>query len=154
MSDPVREALNKLGRFFKFWVGSSLHDATGDEIDLEEPYEAFRVIHAALAATPAQEPVAWAWRDLSDADPGQAVTFDADKAAKWPHIFSQPLYTHPAAPSAAEVERLRRDAERYRWLRSGNYPLKVAQTILNGPPHCIDAAVDVAMAAQQANGGV
>lgn len=37
------------------------------------------------------EPVAW--RDPTNSDPGQAVTFSNSKAAKWPHIYSQPLYT-------------------------------------------------------------
>lgn len=43
---PDHEAWSKLGTFFKFWVGSSLHDASGVEIDLEEPYEAFRTLYA------------------------------------------------------------------------------------------------------------
>lgn len=40
-----------------------------------------------------QEPVAW--RDPSNIDPSQSVTFDKMKALKWPHIYRQPLYTHP-----------------------------------------------------------
>ncbi|HDR9087156.1 TPA: hypothetical protein QDB10_003069 [Burkholderia vietnamiensis] len=36
------------------------------------------------------EPVAW--RDPKNTDPGQSVTFDAERAAKWAHIYREPLY--------------------------------------------------------------
>src|SRR5690606_32197429 len=36
------------------------------------------------------EPVAW--RDPDNLNPGQSVTFDPETAAKWPHIYRQPLY--------------------------------------------------------------
>jgi hypothetical protein len=52
----------------------------------------------------------------------------------------------------AEVERLtaenaeiRKDADRYRWLRRGDYPINIARTILNDVPFGIDAAIDEAM---------
>jgi hypothetical protein len=35
-----------------------------------------------------------------------------------------------------------RDAERYRWLRAGNYPIAFARSVLNDTPHGIDAAID------------
>lgn len=37
------------------------------------------------------------------------------------------------------------DAERYRWLRAGNYPIDFARSVLNDIPQGIDAAVDKAM---------
>ena len=44
-------------------------------------------------AEPVQEPVAW--RDQNNFDPGQGCTYSNVAAAKWPHIFSQPLYAAP-----------------------------------------------------------
>lgn len=38
-----------------------------------------------------------------------------------------------------------RDAARYRWLRSGDYPYSFAHRVLNDTPHGIDAAIDTAM---------
>lgn len=52
-AEPLREDTPKydpwatLGRFFKFWVGSALYDGSGAEVDLEEPYEAFRLLERA-----------------------------------------------------------------------------------------------------------
>lgn len=48
------------------------------------------------------------------------------------------------APSADKTED-RKDAERYRWLRSANFPLAFARTVLNNTPHGIDASIDAAM---------
>lgn len=45
-----------------------------------------------------------------------------------------------------------RDAERYRWLRSGKYPYRFAHNVLNDTPLGIDAAIDAAIAQQK--GGV
>ena len=47
-------------------------------------------------AEPVQEPVAW--RDQNNFDPGQGCTYSNVAAAKWPHIFSQPLYAAPQQP--------------------------------------------------------
>lgn len=61
-SGPVQEDQQKhdpwavLGRFFKFWAGSTLYDYSGAEIDVEEPYEAFRAIHAQHAAPASPAP--------------------------------------------------------------------------------------------------
>ena len=46
---------------------------------------------------------------------------------------------------AAEIKALRADAERYRFLRSGNYSLPFAKVVLNDTPHGIDRAVDTEM---------
>ena len=45
----------------------------------------------------------------------------------------------------AGMDALRKDAERYRWLRAGNYPLRFARSVLNDTPHGIDSAIDAAM---------
>ncbi|CAH2910801.1 MAG: hypothetical protein CPSOU_1853 [uncultured Paraburkholderia sp.] len=43
-----------------------------------------------------------AWRDPSNLDSGQSVTFDKDVAAKWPHIYRQPLYATPPLTTRAK----------------------------------------------------
>ena len=70
------------------------------KITLYEWDKAVSDLDAALAqqAEPAQEPVAW--RDSDNSDPGQGCTYDKAKAARWPHIYKQPLYTAP--PQQAE----------------------------------------------------
>jgi hypothetical protein len=40
------------------------------------------------------------------------------------------------------MERDHDDAERYRCLRAGNYPIEFARSVLNDTPQGIDAAVD------------
>jgi hypothetical protein len=40
-----------------------------------------------------QEPNAW--RDPTNCDPAQSVTFTKSIAEKWPHVFSMPLYAEP-----------------------------------------------------------
>lgn len=47
-----------------------------------------------------QEPNAW--RDPTNGDPGQAVTFQKGVAEKWPHIFSMPLFAKPQANKATK----------------------------------------------------
>lgn len=42
----------------------------------------------------------------------------------------------------AERDALKVDAERYRWLRAGQYHFATARTILNDSPCGIDAAID------------
>ena len=42
---------------------------------------------------------------------------------------------------AYEVE-VRKDAERYRWLRSGKASVEQVRSILNDTPHGIDTAID------------
>lgn len=54
---------------------------------------------------------------------------------------------------AAELERLRADAERYRWLRAGRYPLRVAQAVLNDTPEGIDEYINAAIAAERKGAG-
>ena len=48
-----------------------------------------------VASVTQQEPVAW--RDPSNSEPGQGCTYDKDVAAKWPHIYKQPLFAAPVA---------------------------------------------------------
>lgn len=36
-----------------------------------------------------------AWRDPTNADPGQSITYDPSVAKEWSHIYIQPLYTRP-----------------------------------------------------------
>jgi hypothetical protein len=36
-----------------------------------------------------------AWRDPTNGDPAQSVTFEKGVAGKWPHIYSMPLYAKP-----------------------------------------------------------
>jgi Lar family restriction alleviation protein len=58
---------------------------------------------AALASAPAAtQGEAVAWRDPSNTEPGQAVTFSKAYAEKWPHIYKQPLYTTPQPTAPAE----------------------------------------------------
>ncbi len=47
---------------------------------------------AALASTDSKPPEPVAWRDPTNTEPGQSVTFDRKRAEKWPHIFKEPLY--------------------------------------------------------------
>ena len=49
---------------------------------------------------------------------------------------------HDCEQAAAELEALRKDAERYRKLRAGQYSYWTARSILNDSPQGIDAAVD------------
>lgn len=56
-------------------------------------------LRAELDALKRQEPVAW--RDPTNLNPGQSVTFQLDVHLKWSHIFRQPLY---AAPIPAQQE--------------------------------------------------
>ena len=53
---------------------------------------------------------------------------------------------HPEAMRAilAHIEALEADAERYRWLRRGEYPIDFARNVLNDTPFGIDAAIDAA----------
>lgn len=44
-----------------------------------------------------------AWRDPTNADPGQAVTFDKGTAEKWPHKYPQALFPHPPAQAAQQA---------------------------------------------------
>jgi hypothetical protein len=44
------------------------------------------------------------------------------------------------------------DAARYRWLRAGDYSIRLARSILNDTPEGIDAAVDSAISASTAKG--
>lgn len=54
---------------------------------------------AKLAELEKQEPVAW--RDPSNSCPAQGCTYDKVKAAGWPHIYRQELFTRAATPAAA-----------------------------------------------------
>ena len=51
---------------------------------------------ASLAASAGSEPVAW--RDPSNMCDDQSFTLSRERAKKWPHIYKQPLYTHPSPP--------------------------------------------------------
>lgn len=54
------------------------------------------VLGASLAASAGSEPVAW--RDPSNMCDDQSFTLSRERAKKWPHIYKQPLYTHPSPP--------------------------------------------------------
>lgn len=71
----------------------SAHEDAQEEIrELRDRLVKVEAEHKALKkAISDTEPVAWC--DPTNSDPGQAVTFSNSKAAKWPHIYSQPLYT-------------------------------------------------------------
>lgn len=58
--------------------------------------EAFLAGRASLAASAGSEPVAW--RDPSNMCDDQSFTLSRERAKKWPHIYKQPLYTHPSPP--------------------------------------------------------
>ena len=58
-------------------------------------------LRAELAALKAQVPVAW--RDPTNMNPGQSVTFDRTKREKWPHIYSRPLFAAPVPAADAEL---------------------------------------------------
>jgi hypothetical protein len=51
----------------------------------------------------AGQPVAW--RDPTNFNPGQAITFDSEVAQKWPHIYKQPLYAAAQAAQPANEAR-------------------------------------------------
>ncbi len=71
---------------------SAHEDAQGEIRELRDRLVKVEAEHEALKkAISDAEPVAW--RDPTNSDPGQAVTFSNSKAAKWPHIYSQPIYT-------------------------------------------------------------
>ena len=62
-----------------------------DEIDCDMR-DAITALRTALAE-PEQEPVAW--RDPRIKSPGQGCTYDKAKHDIWPHLYPEPLYTHP-----------------------------------------------------------
>ncbi|NDA79488.1 MAG: hypothetical protein EBY07_17325, partial [Actinobacteria bacterium] len=74
-----------------------------------------------------------------------------------PYTLGIARATHAALTAQAdEIDRLttenaefRKDAERYRWLRSGGYPIQLARSVLNDTPFGIDARIDAAMAAKE-----
>ena len=61
----------------------------------------------ALRAALAEQAQPVAWRDPSNTDPGQGCTYVPAVRDKWPHIFTQPLYTTPPAQQPLTIERLR-----------------------------------------------
>ncbi len=58
--------------------------------------EARAKVVASLAASAGSEPMAW--RDPSNMCDDQSFTLSRERAKKWPHIYKQPLYTHPSSP--------------------------------------------------------
>ena len=49
-----------------------------------------------------------------------------------------------------ERDSYKKDAERYRWLRAGNYSIALSCSILNDTPHGIDKTIDAAIAKETA----
>ena len=46
----------------------------------------------------------------------------------------------------AERDAYKLDADRYRWLRAGDYSIALSRSILNDTPHGVDATIDAAIA--------
>ena len=46
----------------------------------------------------------------------------------------------------AERDSYKLDADRYRWLRAGDYSIALSRSILNDTPHGVDATIDAAIA--------
>lgn len=53
------------------------------------------------------------------------------------------IFSAGVAHGVADMER---DAERYRWLRTGNYSISVARSILNDTESGLDSTIDAAIA--------
>ena len=109
-------------------------------------------------AQPTAEPVAWLFT-VHETVGGRkaAVTFAAIDWVPAPEdgrvlISKEPLYAAPQSTAEAvrsleaDVEALRKDAERYRWLRTaGAWESEIGMNILAEEPASFDAAVDAAM---------
>lgn len=94
----LREAL-ALSREYVASASERSYDGTNGRGIRDEAKRRLALVDAALASSPEQaEPVAW--RDPSNLNTGQSVTFDKATAEKWPHIYSQALFDkpQPAAP--------------------------------------------------------
>lgn len=61
------------------------------------------VINSVVKDSLTTDPVAW--RDPTNIDPGQSVTFEKSTAEKWPHIYRQPLYVRPPSSIPSECWR-------------------------------------------------
>ena len=110
LPEPKDDPWRVLGRFFKTWVSSSLHDSSGAEVDLEEPYEAFRVVHEQSTHPlhqPVQpEPVAHVqFLFVAMDDDKQAhLTWCLDEAAVRSAIKDAMFFSHDGAPLDADDE--------------------------------------------------
>jgi hypothetical protein len=93
-----------------------------------------------LASLKAQsaEPFRYYWSAFGS---GNGFSRTIEEAERYSPETIIPLYTHPA-PRDEQVETLRRDAERYRWLRQ--YRTRLAPDLI--PPYCslkkLDDAID------------
>ncbi|WP_155257347.1 MULTISPECIES: hypothetical protein [Burkholderia] len=104
MSEPIlsREELQHAARAILMAVLGGPHDIERASVTvhfddakpghnaLNQMSRRIEIELAALLEKLRGEPVAW--RDPSNMDAAQSVTFDARDASKWPHIYSQPLY--------------------------------------------------------------
>ena len=104
-----------------------------------------------------QEPVAWMHKEDKDYVCGNGIKRVCSEGYK---DYSIPLYTHPAIPGRVALPEgdgsLRRDAERYRWLRDSNGSYHVdAWTVTDKHDlwvgEDLDAAIDSAMEASNGN---
>jgi hypothetical protein len=59
------------------------------------------------------------------------------------------MLTYSRASLQSAIEGLVRNAERYRWLRRGDYPFSFAARVLNDTPFGIDNIIDAAMKGEQ-----
>jgi hypothetical protein len=103
-----------------------------------ERNEVVEALRTALAAEPQkQEPVA-----MFDERMGQPVLLPRSPMLE----DGQFLYTAPPAPAPEDIEDLRRDAERYRWIRD-NHEIKgrAMEIVYNSNGKEWDAAIDAAM---------
>lgn len=112
----------------------------------------------AILAQPAEaegvEVVAWLHRQGNHTEAADRPLTEDEEARGWEQDELLTVTQHLAALSAvtAERDRLREDAERYRWLR-GRLPgsaYRIAGVIYSEGGDGVDAAVDAAMAAKEA----
>jgi len=86
------------------------------------------------------------WEGHEGTTPAEWIQSAANKAAARIAALEQAL-----SEKDAEIARLRVKADRYDWLRAGNYPIELARSILNDTPHGIDAAIDAAQGEKHAD---
>lgn len=114
-----------LGRFFKFWIGSALYDGSGAEVDLEEPYEAFRAVHAQATRPTSQQLLRDIFAEIGiamEAHAGHASSFVSDvlvvPLTDFNHEFGAAMRRRgvlpdgddePASPQAASAPLAERD---------------------------------------------
>jgi hypothetical protein len=87
------EAMRLADRMCAHAIGSALFTPDRRRAESEALAAARAALSAHLLAVPIGEPVAW--RDPSNVDAKQSITFGRATAEKWPHIYTVPLFTKP-----------------------------------------------------------